>query len=191
MSRQVGDSFPEFHIASAHLNTPDGGTETISMTIDLGRVEPSLMTEDGSDVRAELLFINSGLNGVGADILACAATMVAEDPHRRPPQPGTTLPGLAGHVDGSITACHGVFVVPFVWEQGVPHVHEVADEPRGRHARPVETLPDFTHPGRLTLATQLVMLTDEEFAIAEAEGIARAQQYIVEQSKNLHDLWRG
>lgn len=206
--RQVSDSFPEFHIAVTHLGNGEGTNptgahgsthaaapdETISMSIDFARVDPGLVAEDGSDVRAELIFVNSGHSGVGADLIACAATMVSQNAEVLPPQPGTTLPDLAGHVDGSITARHGVFVVPFVWEQGVPNVHEVADEPGGRHAQPVEAseaAPEFTHPGRLTVVTQLVMLTDEEFAIAESDGLAAAQRFIVENAKNLHDLWRS
>ena len=208
VQRQVSESFPEFHIAVAHLAAPRDpanpadadanppaadaapAEETISMSIDLSRVDPGLVAEDGSDVRAELIFVNSGHSGVGADLIACAATMVAENPQVRPPQPGITLPDLAGHVDGSITARHGVFVVPFVWDQGVPNMHEVVEEPRGRHAAAAHAQPEFTHPGRLTVATQLVMLTDEEFAIAEKDGIGAAQRFIVENAKNLHDLWR-
>ena len=187
VKRQVSDSFPEFHVAAAHLLTPkpDGTTadETVSMTIDMGRVETNLVTQDNSDLRVELIMVNAGHNGVGADLLAAAATMVAEDPIYRSPQPGLTLPELASHVDGSITARHGLFVVPFVWDNGVPHVHEVAHDGESSAS-------DFTHPGRFTVPTQLVMLTDEELTIAERDGVEAVQEHIINAGVQLHDLWR-
>ncbi|WP_231699797.1 MULTISPECIES: hypothetical protein [Corynebacterium] len=183
VSRQVGESFPIFNIASAHIGE-EGSEESVAMTLDMSRIDPGLESEDGADVRVELLIVHQGHSGVGPDLLATAATMISEDPMERSPQPGLTLPGLAGHVDGSITATHGVLVVPFVWSQGVPHILEVAQNADG------ETQEEFTHPGRMTVPAQLVMLTDEEFAVVESEGLGAAQRYIVENNINVNDLWR-
>lgn len=175
VTRQVNESFPAFTIVVAHLEGAQ--RETVSMTVDASRVDTLLQTEDGEDLRVELLLAHEGHEGVGADLLAVAATLIAEDPQHRSPQPGLLLPGLAGHVDGSITAKHAAFVVPFVWaEDGVPHVKEGAEG---------------THPGRMTVPLQMVLLTDEEFAIADEHGLDAVQQHVVANSINIHDLWRA
>ena len=49
---------------------------------------------------------------------------------------------------------------------------------------------EFTHPGRLTLPVQLVMLTDEELDIAEQQGVDKLQQKLVETGADLHNPWR-
>ena len=190
--RKLGDSFPEFAMAQLLLGSPEtGDAETVAMTLDASRIDPALETEDGSALRVELLTVVEGHGGVAADLLAHAATMISEGPHDRPPKPGTLLPNVAQGVEG-VTARHGLLVVPFVWDEGVPHVHEVAHESRGRHAKqsdgPAEA--ELTHPGRLTVAAQLVMLNDEELDIARKQGIEAVQAHLVQHGINLNNVYR-
>ena len=190
-SRQVGESFPAFNVAEIFYvdsATPDR-PETIAMTLDASQIESGLETEDGSDLRVEFLTIVKGHSSTAGQLLAAAATMVGENPAARSPQPGTFLPELAGSVDEAITAKHGLLVVPFVWEEGVPHVHEVASE--GKRSKDAATANlEFTHPGRLTVPAQLVMLTDAEYDLALREGLSAVQHMVAEQGVDLNDIWR-
>ena len=71
---------------SSQNGTPQEGddepvlAETVAMTIDAGRMESGLETEDGSDLRVELLTVVSGHDDTAADLLAHAATMISQDP---------------------------------------------------------------------------------------------------------------
>lgn len=168
--------------------------ETVAMTIDAGRMESGLQTEDGSDLRVELLTVVSGHDDTAADLLAHAATMISQDPGHWPPQPGTMLPNVVQQMDvdaeRKITARNGLLVVPYVWDEGVPHDHEVTSEGAGRHSKEGETDVEFTHPGRLTIVAQLVMLTDEELALAQTAGVAAVQERLVREGVNINDIWR-
>ena len=168
--------------------------ETVAMTIDAGRMETGLETEDGSDLRVELLTVVSGHDDTAADLLAHAATMISQDPGHWPPQPGTMLPNVVQQMDADserkITARNGLLVVPYVWDEGVPHVHEVTSGGAGRHSKEGETDVEFTHPGRLTIVAQLVMLTDEELELAQTEGVAAVQERLVREGVNINDIWR-
>lgn len=168
--------------------------ETVAMTIDAGRMETGLETEDGSDLRVELLTVVSGHDDTAADLLAHAATMISQDPGHWPPQPGTMLPDVVQQMDADaerkITARNGLLVVPYVWDDGVPHVHEVTSGGAGRHSKEGETDVEFTHPGRLTIVAQLVMLTDEELELAQTAGVAAVQERLVREGVNINDIWR-
>lgn len=191
-SRQVGESFPSFEVAEIFLlddATPDR-PETVAMTLDASQIEPALETEDGSDLRVELLTVTTGHSATAAELVTAAATMIAENPAARSPQPGTFLPELGSSVDSSITAKHGLLVVPFVWSEGVPHVHEVASGGK-RSAQSAPSDIDFTHPGRLTVPAQLIMLTDAEYDLALREGLGAVQTLVAEQAVNLNDVWRA
>ena len=190
-SRKVGESFPSFEVAEIFLvddATPDR-PETVAMTLNASQIEPALETEDGSDLRVELLTITTGHSSTAAELVTAAATMIAENPAARSPQPGTFLPQLGPSVDSSITAKHGLLVVPFVWEEGVPHAHEVTSGGK-RSAQTATSDIEFTHPGRLTVPAQLIMLTDAEYDLALREGLGAVQTAMAEQAVNLNDLWR-
>jgi len=118
--------------------------------------------------------------------VTAAATMIAQDPHQRSPQPGLLLPDLGWHVDESMTAKHGLLIPPFLWEDGVPHVHEV--DFGGRHGG--GTSQDWTHPGRMTVVAQLVMLTDGEYSAATSQGLGVVQQQLLDAGTDLNDVWR-
>ena len=49
---------------------------------------------------------------------------------------------------------------------------------------------EFTHPGRLTIVAQLVMLTDEELELAQTAGVAAVQERLVREGVNINDIWR-
>ncbi len=207
--RQVGVSSPAFTVAEVFLGgdaTDDTPAETVAMTCDAGRIGPTLSTDDGTDVRVELMTVVTGHGSVAGELVAGAGAMIAEDPKVHSPQPGTVLEGLGAAIDESITAKHGLLIVPFVWGGGVPQVHEVNQSggKRSKEAREGEVKQlDFTHPGRLTVVAQLVMLNDEELALyrGEAEsgeaagdphrGFEIVQQRIAEGGINLNDVFRA
>ncbi|MGJ4087295.1 hypothetical protein [Corynebacterium macclintockiae] len=168
--------------------------ETVAMTIDAGRLESGLETEDGSDLRVELLTVVSGHDDTAADLLAHAASMISQDPGHWPPQPGTLLPDVVQQMDADserkITARNGLLVVPYVWDDGVPHVHEVTSGGASRHSKEGDTDVEFTHPGRLTIVAQLVMLTDEEAELAQTAGVAAVQERLVREGVNINNIWR-
>lgn len=206
--RRINDSFPEFAVAEVFLgdaptdqnpSSHEGAVEavlaeTVAMTIDAGRMESGLQTEDGSDLRVELLTVVSGHDDTAADLLAHAASMISQDPTHWPPQPGTLLPDVVQQMDAEserkITARNGLLVVPYVWDDGVPHVHEVTSGGASRHSKEDDADVEFTHPGRLTIAAQLVMLTDEELELAQTAGVAAVQERLVREGVNINDIWR-
>lgn len=154
--------------------------------MDAARIEPQLITEDGSDLRVEFITVTTGHGRAAADLVTAAATMIAEDPVDRSPQPGLLLPKLGWHVDDTMTALHGLLVPPFLWEDGVPNVHEVNFGGRhggGKHQK-------YTHPGRMTVYAQLVMLTEDEYRVAVDGGPVAAQQMLATSEADLNDVWR-
>ncbi|WP_420098767.1 hypothetical protein [Corynebacterium sp.] len=186
--RRVSQSFPEFTVAELRLGD-DGdadGAETVAATLDAARIEPQLVTEDGSDLRVEFITVTTGHGRAAADLVMAAATMISKDPVHFSPQPGLLLPKLGWHVDDTITAQHGLLVPPFLWEDGVPNVHEVNFG--GRHGG--GTQHEYTHPGRMTVYAQLVMLTEEEYQVASEGGPTAAQQMLATSQANLNDVWR-
>ncbi|MCI1255517.1 MAG: hypothetical protein LKG15_02345 [Corynebacterium provencense] len=209
-TRRVNQGFPEFTVADVAVGGAgedgavggageDGAVggaspapadaqpaETVAVTLDAARIDPGLVTDDGSDLRVELITVTSGHSRAAADLVTAAATMIAQDPHQRPPRPGLILPDLGWHVDEKMTAKHGLLVPPFLWEDGVPHVHEV--DFGGRHGGGGHH--DWTHPGRMTVVAQLVMLTDAEFATATGQGLGAVQRQLTEAEVNLNDVWR-
>lgn len=192
VTRQVGPSFPAVTVAELSVESDDATSprpETVAMTLNAAQLDPQLETEDGSDLRVEFITITSGHTATAGQLLAAAVAMIAEDPQARTPQPGTFLPDLGAAVDPTITAKHGLLLVPYVWEEGVPHVHEVTSGGRrskDKHDKEVE----FTHPGRLTVPAQLVMLNDEEYRIALTEGLNAVQDQLAAQGVDLNDVWR-
>ncbi len=184
--RRVNTGFPEFTVASVRLGDGDGASETVAATLDAARIEPDLVTDNGADLRVEFITVTTGHGRAAADLVTAAATMISKDPHQLSPQPGLLLPKLGWHVDETMTALHGLLVPPFMWEDGVPHVHEVNFG--GRHGG--GDYHDFTHPGRMTVYAQLVMLTEDEYQVAVDGGPAAVQQMLATSSANLNDVWR-
>lgn len=186
--RRVNVGFPEFNVASLEIGGgPDGSAaETVGATLDAARIEPDLVTDGGADLRVEYITVTSGHSRAAPDLMTAAATMIAKDPHQHSPQPGLLLPKLGWHVDETMTALHGLLVPPFLWEDGVPNVHE--ENFGGRHGG--GDYHEYTHPGRMTVFAQLVMLTEDEYRVAVDGGPAAVQQMLASSSVNLNDVWR-
>ena len=199
---QVGESFPEFTVLQVELDSD----ETVAMTVDAGRIEAGLEAEAGTEVRVEFVTVVAEHGGLAGELVAAAATMVSQDPVGLTPQPGTVMRGLADHVRDDIPARHGLLIVPFLWEAGVPQVHEVSSG-GGRRAKRADQTDadgetasgkdfDYTHPGRLTVPAQVVLLTDEELTILEdaraagGNGVDELQEHLSAQNVNINDLWR-
>jgi hypothetical protein len=188
-TRRVNTGFPEFTVAAVPLggaSDPEVPEETVAMTLDAARIEPGLVTADGADLRVEFITVTSGHTRAAADLVTAAASMVAMDPMQRSPQPGLLLPNLGWHVDETMTAVHGLLVPPFLWEDGVPHVLE--RDASGRHSSGPRQ--EYTHPGRMTVVAQLVMISEPEFRIASEKGVGALQQVLAVNGVNLNDVWR-
>lgn len=165
-----------------------GAVQTVAITLDAAEVDAGLATEDGSDLRVEFLTIVAGRGETAGALVAAAAAMVSRDPAGLPPHPGTVLRGLGALVDEGMTARHGLLVPPYVWDEGVPHVHEVAGE--GRRSVVRTTGVEFTHPGRLTLPVQIVMLTDTELEFLDSVGMDGLQRHLASAGVDTNNLWR-
>ena len=166
--------------------------ETISCTADAARIDTGLRTDDGLDLRSEVVMAAIGKPGEVEQLTAAAATMLSEPGNRLTAQPGSYLPGIARRVNPGLPVQHGVLVVPYIWPDGVPHVREVAaddGESVGAHAASEPKL-EFTHPGRMTVITQLIMITQAEFLLALTDGIDALQQKLVEAQVDIRDLRR-
>lgn len=196
VARKIGPSFPKFTAANLRLGG-DGSAppETVAMTIDAARIDSLLETENGHDLRAEYVTVVTGHSKLATDLVVRAATMVSQNPDAWSPQPGTILEGLAQ--DLNLPVVHGLLVVPFLWPDGVPHLIE--EPPTGQDASSEALTPPnpaggekahFSHPGRITVALQLVMLTDQELAYLKQHGLRAAQSHFVAQGINLNDPWR-
>lgn len=203
---RVGESFPEFAAASVALGG-DGtaAPETVAMSLDSGRIEVGLEAEPGTEVRVEFVTVAAGHDDLAPNLVAAAATMVSQDPGVWTPQPGTVMRGLGDHVREGLSARHGLLIVPFLWEKGVPQVHEIAGD-GGNEEKKADQIGadgpvsdkgfDYTHPGRLTVPAQLVMITDAELEILDraaeegCNGVDELQNYLVEQQVNINDLMR-
>ncbi|WP_254048677.1 MULTISPECIES: hypothetical protein [Corynebacterium] len=130
---------------------PALAAEGIAATCGFSEVDTGLAleSETGTDVRCEMV-VHAGVDKqlLGA-ALGAAATMLLE--LGVPAQPGVLLEHLLDRVDlpEGVSVRHGWLREPRLFEQGTPLVRE---------------------PGRLTLLLELVLLTDDEFAIASEQG---------------------
>lgn len=151
-----------------------------------------------------------------ARIVAGAAALVADDPEAARPTPGSVIPdavriGLdsgrgssanesagesaaepaaeSGFAASGATTPHLLCVVPYVWPDGVPTITE---EP-GKISLHEDTggFPDAVAGGsRLTTVTQLVPITDDEYAHADAHGVDSLMQLLAAADADLRDLGR-
>ncbi|MFD5868237.1 suppressor of fused domain protein [Corynebacterium sp. NPDC060344] len=188
--------------------------EIAAFTVNFGRVDLGLRTPNGDDVRVEIFLVaypdsidggDAGAAGAAGDaigdsamalIVSGAAALVADDPEAARPTPGSVIPeavrvGLGDAFDGSgSTTPHLLCVVPYVWPDGVPTITE---EP-GKISLHEDTagFPDATSGGaRLTTVTQLLPITDEEYAHADAHGVESLMQLLAAADADMRDLGRG
>lgn len=203
--------------------------EIAAFTVNFGRVDLSLRTPAGDDVRVEMFLvaypdsldpaageIDAADDSGVARIVAGAAALVADDPEAARPTPGSVIPdavrigldsgapgtaGTSGSADSAArprgagfaatgsTTPHLLCVVPYVWPDGVPTITE---EP-GKISLHEDTagFPDAATGGsRLTTVTQLVPITDAEYAHADAHGVESLMRALAEADADLRDLRR-
>lgn len=169
-----------------HAKVTDDLRQTLACTADAARYSTGLTSPDGMDVRAELLAVGLARPGEMGQLVAAAATMLSEEGSGRLAQPGTFLPGLGAMVNPAFTTKHGLLVVPYIWPKGVPTVTE-HPELTTADGQPVNP----THPGRMTLIAQIIMLTEQEFLHGMTHGIDSLQTRLAEGGSDLRDLRRA
>lgn len=169
-----------------HAKVNDDLRQTLACTADAARYSTGLTSPDGMDVRAELLAVGLARPGEMGQLVAAAATMLSEEGSGRLAQPGTFLPGLGAMVNPAFTTKHGLLVVPYIWPKGVPTVTE-HPELTTADGQPVNP----THPGRMTLIAQIIMLTEQEFLHGMTHGIDSLQTRLAEGGADLRDLRRA
>lgn len=169
-----------------HAKVTDGLRQTLACTADAARYSTGLTSPDGMDVRAELLAVGLARPGEMGQLVAATATMLSEEGSGRLAQPGTFLPGLGTMVNPAFTTKHGLLVVPYIWPKGVPTVTEHPDLTTA-DGQPVNP----THPGRMTLIAQIIMLTEQEFLHGMTHGIDSLQIRLAEGGADLRDLRRA
>ncbi|WP_295627650.1 suppressor of fused domain protein [uncultured Corynebacterium sp.] len=151
-----------------------------------------------------------------ARIVAGATALVADDPEAARPTPGSVIPdavrvGLdsgegadAGGFDASgSTTPHLLCVVPYVWPDGVPTITEepgkisVHGDEYAQDERDEEGTDGtggwadaVTGGSRLTTVTQLVPITDAEYAHADANGVESLMELLAAADADLRDVRR-
>ena len=193
---------PEFHQVGAFKvagYTLDD--ESIACSVDFGRVNTGLVTEAGSetvDVRSEILSLARADVSVPGRAVGAAATMLldaslsfksATDSSVTPmhAQPGQILPcvGIMANLpQEGFSVVHGILADPRIWGPEIPYVREEAGQVN------VEAPDEAGDLARLTLPLQLILLTEEEFAIALNEGSDVMFERMAEQEVDLLDLKR-
>ena len=164
---------------------------------------------------------DSGDDSAMARIVAGAAAVVADDPEAAGPTPGSVIPdavrigldsgpgvpgegsaddsagdsagdpaGQSGFAASGATTPHLLCVVPYVWADGVPTITE---EPGkiSLHREAGGFADAVTGGSRLTTVTQLVPITDEEYAHADAHGVDSLMRLLADADADLRDLRRG
>ena len=172
--------------SSGHGYVADDLRQVLACTADAARYSTGLTSPDGMDVRAEILAVGLERPGEIAQLVSATAAMLSEEGSGRLAQPGTFLPGLGAMVSPALTTKHGLLVVPYIWPQGVPTVTEHPDLTTA-DGQPVAP----THPGRMTLIAQVIMLTEQEFLHGMTHGIDSLQARLAGGHADLRDLRRG
>lgn len=164
---------------------------------------------------------DSGDDSAMARIVAGAAAVVADDPEAAGPTPGSVIPdavrigldsgpgvpgegsaddsagdsvgdpaGQSGFAASGATTPHLLCVVPYVWPDGVPTITE---EPGkiSLHQEAGGVADAVTGGARLTTVTQLVPITGDEYAHADAHGVDSLMRLLAEADADLRDLRRG
>lgn len=186
---------------------PESPGEAVACTVDFGRVNTGLVTAadaESVEVRSELLCLARAEVNVPGRAVAAAATMLHDaslayrealssspagttDMVPMHAQPGQVLPGvgiLANLPQEGYTVNHGILADPRIWGPEIPFVREEAGEV---HVEPGD---EDSGLARLTLPLQLILLTDEEFAVAAQHGGDVLFQQMAERQVDLLDLRR-
>ncbi|MFC3849358.1 suppressor of fused domain protein [Corynebacterium hansenii] len=203
------DDGPDGGRDGGHGGTADDAPrrEIAAMTVNFGRVDLNLRTPGGDDVRVEMFLVAypdslaTRYGGDGDDsgiarAVAGAAALVADDQEAARPTPGSVIPeavriGMGADFDASrSTTPHLLCVAPYVWPDGVPTITE---EPGKISVHgDADGFPDrVTGRSRLTTVTQLVPITEEEYAHADAHGVESLMQLLADVDADLRDLRRA
>ncbi|WJY91064.1 Suppressor of fused protein (SUFU) [Corynebacterium faecale] len=200
---RVGD----FTVAAFENINPDSPGEVAACTVNFGRVDTGLVTAaeaESVEVRSELLCLARASVDVPGRAVAAAATMLhdasltyleslatspAQATEMTPmhAQPGRVLPAvgiMANLPQEGYTVKHGILADPRIWGPEIPYVREEAGEVN------LEPGEEASGLARLTLPLQLILLTDEEFAVAVQQGGDVLFQQMAEQQVDLLDLHR-
>ncbi|RNE48252.1 suppressor of fused domain protein [Corynebacterium alimapuense] len=148
-----------------------GQGQFLAATVDVAELDTGLRElETELPVRSELLVVARAPQQQLVDVLAAAAIMLKDAGGIVPAQPGTMLPQLGQRAGLSgFTVAHGLFIPPYLWGGEVPQI---------------------TEDDRLTVALQLVLLTDSEYAFAVEEGAGALQRELGELGVDLLDWSR-
>lgn len=173
------------------------GDEAIACSIDFGRVNTGLITEGGAEtveVRSEILCLARAKVSVPGRAVGAAAAMLLDASTSNPTavtpmhaHPGQILPGvgiMANLPQEGYSVLHGILADPRIWGPEIPFVREEAGQVN------VEAPDEAGDLARLTLPLQLILLTEEEFAVAVNEGGDVLFQQMAEQEVDLLDLNR-
>ena len=194
------------------LRAPDGGDVRVEMF--LVAYPDSVGVGDGADAAA-------ADDSVVARAVAGAAALIADDPEAARPTPGSVIPdavrvGLdagqdsepnagqgstagqeaaeaeSGFAASGSTTPHLLCVVPYVWPDGVPTITEEPGKISLHEDEGTAGFPDAVTGGaRLTTVTQLVPITDAEYAHANERGVDSLMQMLAAADADLRDLRRA
>lgn len=196
-----------FTVAAFENINPEVPGEVAACTVDFGRVDTGLITAaeaESVEVRSELLCLARAAVDVPGRAVGAAATMLhdaslayleslsaspagATEMTPMHAQPGQVLPAvgiMANLPQEGYTVKHGILADPRIWGPEIPYVREEAGEVN------VEAPDEASGLARLTLPLQLILLTDEEFAVAVRQGGDVLFQQMAEQQVDLLDLHR-
>lgn len=161
------------------------------MTVGVAPVLPAAVTVGFSEIDSGLVVDDPDADSAGLTEVRCEIICAADGatPQQRvmavagawntlvnagiPGQPGTALPGLVN--DPALTVHHGLLREPEIFDRGTPLVNEPA-----------------THdaPARMTLLLELVLLTDDEYELAEEQGLEVLERRLRRRQTSLGDWAR-
>lgn len=194
-------------LAGFTVRVIDTGGEVVAATTDFAAIDQSMVAPAASttgplvvgentnatftaDVRTEIFTVVAGgekEQELAARAVAAAAGLVRDSGGRVQAQPGQLLAGVGvlalADADETMTVKHGLFTVPWVWDNGVPQMVEQPGRvtPAGPEDHPDQSL------GRMTVMLQLVLLTEDEYHHALAYGVQGLQEALIDQDADVTD----
>ena len=161
------------------------------MTVGVAPVLPAAVTVGFSEIDSGLVVDDPDADSTGLTEVRCEIICAADGatPQQRvmavagawntlvnagiPGQPGTALPGLVN--DPALTVHHGLLREPEIFDRGTPLVNEPATD---------------NTPARMTLLLELVLLTDDEYELAEEQGLEVLERRLRRRQTSLGDWAR-
>lgn len=161
------------------------------MTVGVAPVLPAAVSVGFSEIDSGLVVDDPDADSAGLTEVRCEIICAADGatPQQRvmavagawntlvnagiPGQPGTALPGLVN--DPALTVHHGLLREPEIFDRGTPLVNEPAADDA---------------PARMTLLLELVLLTDDEYELAEEQGLEVLERRLRRRQTSLGDWAR-